>query len=220
MATDLSLRRLAELLNEVAEHCAVILPTNDTILDDSAIQKRVEDWFDTNFHYVSAALENAATLYDQKNLGGDAKHLRESRAHLVWRWTDTLFTDLARDATPDEVAAWQEKYGPFPMPGIEEPSKVTCDRWNSLFGRICLLGEDVRSLAQSIIASVEKQSTNDDRDIWLYNEKKAGKTHASIRAALGREHPKWEQLESEQAVGRAVDRYCHRKNLAMIRRKF
>jgi hypothetical protein len=65
----------------------------------------------------------------------------------------------------------------------------------------------------------EKQSTNDPRDAWRYNEKKAGTTHSQIRHALEKQHPEWEQLDSEQAVGKAIDRYCERRHLPKIRRK-
>ena len=63
------------------------------------------------------------------------------------------------------------------------------------------------------------QSTNEHRDAWMYEQKKAGKTHSEIRRDLRKEHSEWEQLDSEQAVGRAVDRYCERNQLPKIRRK-
>lgn len=61
-------------------------------------------------------------------------------------------------------------------------------------------------------------STNDDRDKWMYGEKQAGKTHGEIRAALAR-HPEWDQLDTDQSVGRAIDRYCDRHGLPKVRRK-
>ncbi len=67
--------------------------------------------------------------------------------------------------------------------------------------------------------SIELQSTNDERDAWMYKQKKVGKTHGEIKTALERDHPKWDQLDSEQAVGRAIDRYCERKQLPKLRRK-
>ncbi len=63
------------------------------------------------------------------------------------------------------------------------------------------------------------QSTNDDRDAWLYNEKIDGETHAAIRLRLKKEHREWEQLETDQAIGKAIDRYCKRRNLHPPRRK-
>ena len=64
-----------------------------------------------------------------------------------------------------------------------------------------------------------RQSTNDPRDAWLYQEKLAGKTNGQILFALKRDHAEWYPLETQQAVGRAVDRYCERHGLSLVRRK-
>jgi hypothetical protein len=63
------------------------------------------------------------------------------------------------------------------------------------------------------------QSTNEERDAWLCCQKLEGKTHTAIRIALERDHPEWDRLDSDQAVGRAIDRYCTRTKRPRIRRK-
>jgi hypothetical protein len=62
-------------------------------------------------------------------------------------------------------------------------------------------------------------STNEARDKWMYEQKVSGKTSGQILAALKREHSEWDQCTTEQAVGRAIDRYCGRKNITLLRRK-
>jgi hypothetical protein len=62
-------------------------------------------------------------------------------------------------------------------------------------------------------------STNDARDEWMRTEKLAGKTHSQIRFALVKEHPEWDSLDSEQAVGAAIKRHCERKGIPVPNRK-
>lgn len=92
---------------------------------------------------------------------------------------------------------------------------------SGMFAHLKALG-DVNSTVRAWItgpASKTAESTNDDRDAWMYAEKKAGKTHSQIRYALEKQHPEWDSLDTDQAVGRAIDRYCERKGIPLIRRK-
>lgn len=51
---------------------------------------------------------------------------------------------------------------------------------------------------------------NEERDRWLWERQSAGDTRRLIRSKLKADHPKWEQLETDQAVSNAVKRYCER----------
>jgi hypothetical protein len=73
--------------------------------------------------------------------------------------------------------------------------------------------------AETPTQSPQLMSANDPRDAWMYEQKRAGQTHPQIRTALAKEHPEWDSLDKDQAVGRAIDRYCERKGLPLLRRK-
>ena len=89
---------------------------------------------------------------------------------------------------------------------IEAIRKATCDelRIKLKRGQQCLGGGI--------------QWPNDPRDEWMYQLKLSGQTHGQIRAMLKRDHPEWDQLNSDQAVGMAIDRYCERKKRPLLRR--
>lgn len=79
-------------------------------------------------------------------------------------------------------------------------------------------GIDTETKKTSALPVVE--SPNDDRDKWMYEQKKvAGKTHSQIRFAIARENAEWYSLGTDQAVGMAIDRYCSRHDLPLVRRK-
>lgn len=62
-------------------------------------------------------------------------------------------------------------------------------------------------------------STNEERDRWAYEQKKAGKTHGQIRAELTANHPEWYSLDTDQGVCKAIARYCERNSLPILRRQ-
>lgn len=83
--------------------------------------------------------------------------------------------------------------------------------------------KDVFKFGAPLIEEVERArevvaSMNEPRDKWIYDEKLSGKTHGEIRAGL-KSRAEWEQLESDQAVGKVCDRYCERHGLELIRRR-
>lgn len=99
-------------------------------------------------------------------------------------------------------------------------------QWDAKLGPLYKLGHNPFRVSAILIdtlvvdrGSSELQSANDLRDEWMYRSKKNGKTHGEIRAILKSDHSDWDQLESEQAVGRAIDRYCERNKLPLVRRK-
>lgn len=54
---------------------------------------------------------------------------------------------------------------------------------------------------------------NEDRDRWMYQQRNDGKTLMDIRRHLEKQHPEWEQLESDQGVAKAINVYIERRGL-------
>ncbi len=82
-----------------------------------------------------------------------------------------------------------------------------------------MLAEAAATLQCEQTATPKVESTNDDRDAWMYKQKKNRQTHKQILAALNSDYPDWDSLETEQAVHGAIKRYCERHDLPLLRRK-
>lgn len=150
--SNLSLRRLTDLLNVLVERCDAILQHDGSPLDDEALQKRVDDWFRQLGLCPLQTMDEAASLCEQSGLDGAAKKFREDEFELLRDWTNIIFHDIAANYSADEVAFLQQTYGPFPLQLADatRDEEVNRDRWASLFGKIGMLGEYTRSLLQSI----------------------------------------------------------------------
>jgi hypothetical protein len=126
---------------------------------------------------------------------------------------------LATFAVGTTAAAW-------PVAWLQGGAMATNPFWEHYLAQLQRLKEITAPLRELFPANndgasdaVTIQSTNDARDEWLYEQKKAGATLVTIRRRLTREHPEWEPLKTDQAIGKAIDRYCDRKELSRLRRK-
>jgi hypothetical protein len=59
---------------------------------------------------------------------------------------------------------------------------------------------------------------NDPRNAWLVERWQAGETLKQIRAALGRDHPEWDQLD-DAGVHIAIKRYAKKHGITLPERK-
>lgn len=70
----------------------------------------------------------------------------------------------------------------------------------------------LQSLGKSL-SSDDRKPDNWERDSWMYEQRLLGKTVAEVRVMLRREHPNWNQLDSDQGVTIALRRFTTREEL-------
>lgn len=83
--------------------------------------------------------------------------------------------------------------------------------------------DDVAAMRRiaSMIRAGGGDGSNDGRDAWMYQQKLQGTGHTKIRIDLGKQAKDkgWDVIESDQGIGLAIDRYCERRGLELLRRK-
>ena len=114
--SNLSLRRLTDLLNALISRCDAAFASDGSALDDEARRKRIEIWFDPAGTCPLEVIEEAATLCERLGLDGAATKLREDGGQLLIDWTDICFHDVAPGYNADQIEFLQQVYGRFPMP--------------------------------------------------------------------------------------------------------
>jgi hypothetical protein len=86
-------------------------------------------------------------------------------------------------------------------------------RWHELFLEINRSWAMVEGRLQAASPPEDKQrkrrSTNEDRDCYCYQQKKAGQTWRAIQEAVNN-RSEWEPIDTEQGVSQAAKRYAER----------
>lgn len=103
-------------------------------------------------------LEEVASLCEFHGLNSAGHRVHEIYLQLSKVWKEVYFFELARKESSKDVAALQEKYGPFPTPtGVQNKDRETHADWH--WGTIGLVRE-LDELAQSLLGTFDQPKGN------------------------------------------------------------
>jgi hypothetical protein len=158
---ELSERRLAVLLKDISEQCAVFSQIRVEADDPATMGCLFAVW------NVMDQLKMAAILCDTHKLPGDARRLREFFVRLD-RWReDTIQRSLAENEMLDGIATRQEESNCFPMPlNVADPSKNPhVAQWARLLATVFAIDDFVGLFLCSFSHSSNASSENANADI-------------------------------------------------------
>jgi hypothetical protein len=182
-STSLALHRLHELLEALAQRCAVLPRAGLMVLTPDEADRWAGKWSLGDFMFVEGTLEEAALLCDENRLLDGAKRLREYRQAMLRCGNGATVFVFGRHAFDKLKEAFQI---------IRHVADIE-DYARSLI-------ETLQSFAPALSNKQQSALTPEQaRAKFCFEQWQSGKTYKEINKAL-KEHSEWEHYDNEKAV--------------------